>query len=77
MTPFEALVLLIWVAAAAAAGAVIGARKGRRGTGIMLGLVFGWIGVIVIACIPPTHETLVQRERERLRVQREAQEKPY
>ena len=77
MTPFQALILLLWVGAAIGAATVIGRRKGRPWTGFLLGLVLGWIGVIVIAVIPPTHDALVLRERKRLQVQREAQGKPY
>jgi predicted membrane channel-forming protein YqfA (hemolysin III family) len=74
MTPLATLILLIWAVAAAVVAYHIGNRKGRPGTGLLLGLLLGWIGVIIIAFVPPTHDALVQRERERLQIQREAQE---
>ncbi len=76
MSPFQVLILLIWVAAAAVTATAIGRRKGRPWAGFLLGLLLGWIGVIVIAVIPPTHDALVARERERMEVQREAQGEP-
>ncbi len=72
MNPAQTLILLIWELGAIAAASIIGGRKGRRWTGFLLGLVLGWIGVIIIAFTSPTHEKLVQRERERLQVEREA-----
>lgn len=74
MNPIQTLILLIWVLTAITVGAVIGRRKGRPWTGFTLGLLLGWIGVIIIAVTRPTHERLVVRERERLQVQREALE---
>jgi hypothetical protein len=53
MTPFQVLVLLIWALPAIAAAAVIGRRKGRPWTGFLLGLLLGWIGVIIIAVTSP------------------------
>jgi hypothetical protein len=70
MSPFA--VWLIWAISGIIAAILIGDRKGRHWTGLVLGLVLGWIGVIIIAVVPPTHEKLVEREKERLRVEREA-----
>ena len=72
MTPWQALILLIWTGTAIFAADIIGGRKGRRGTGFLLGLFLGWLGVAIIACTPPTRDMLVRRERERLQIQREA-----
>lgn len=72
MDPVQTLVLiLLWVLPAVVA-VLIGRHKGRTGTGFLLGVLLGWIGVIIIAVIRPTHDALVRRERERLQVQREA-----
>jgi hypothetical protein len=74
MTPLDVLILLIWVLAGIFAASAIGNRKGRPGAGFLLGLFLGWIGVIIIAVIPPTRGELVRRERERQQIQREAAE---
>jgi hypothetical protein len=71
-SPLKTLILLIWVLGAVVAASIIGNRKGRPWTGFILGLLLGWIGVIIIAVTPPTHAMRVQRERERQRIQREA-----
>lgn len=63
MNPFEALILLIWVAAAAVTATLIGRRKGRPWTGFLLGLLLGWIGVIVIAVTRPAHEAQTRLSR--------------
>ena len=71
-SPFKTLILLIWVLGAIIAAILTGRRKGRPWTGFVLGLILGWVGVAVIACIPRTHEMRVRRERERQQIQREA-----
>ena len=68
------VILLVRVVGAIFAAGAIGNRKGRRRRRFLLGLFLGWIGVIIIALIPPTRDMLVLRERERLQIQREAAE---
>lgn len=65
-------IFVIWALTGMIVATIIGGRKGRRGAGFILGLFLGWIGVIIIAVMPPTHDMLVVREEERLEVQREA-----
>jgi hypothetical protein len=65
-------VWVIWTITAVITAMLIGDRKGRHWAGLVLGLLLGWLGVIIIALVPPTHEKLVEREKERLRVEREA-----
>lgn len=72
MNPLQTLIVLIWVVAAAVAAAIVGNRKGRPWTGFLLGLLLGWIGVVIIAVTPPTRARRVERERERLQIEREA-----
>jgi predicted membrane channel-forming protein YqfA (hemolysin III family) len=74
MNPLQTLIVLIWVVAAAVVATIIGSRKGRPWTGFLLGLLLGWIGVIIIAVTSPTRARRVERERERLQIQREARE---
>jgi len=74
MNPGQTLILLVWALGGIIAATLTGRRKGRPWTGFILGLLLGWIGVVVIAVTPPTHAMRVQRERERLQIQREAQE---
>jgi hypothetical protein len=72
MTPIVVLIIAIYLLTGAFAAEVLARRKGRTGAGFPIGLLLGWIGVAVIAFIPPTHDMQVQRERERQQIQREA-----
>ncbi len=63
--------LIVWLLIAGAS-TVIGSHKGRAGAGLLLGLLLGVIGLIITACLRPSHTVQVERERERLAVQREA-----
>ena len=72
MSPGTLLLILIWSAASTVISTIVGDRKGRQGTGLALGLLLGWIGVIIAAMMPATRARLVQRERERLAIEREA-----
>lgn len=63
--------LVIWLLIAGVS-TIIGSHKGRAGAGLLLGLLLGLIGLIITACLRPSHAVQVERERERLQVQREA-----
>jgi hypothetical protein len=67
-----ALIIISWVLAAIVAARIGSRIKGRPTLGLLLGLFLSWIGVIIIAVWPPSHDMLVLREEERLQVQREA-----
>lgn len=60
MSPFEVLIL-VWALSAIVAGTVIGRRRGRPAVGFLLGLVLGWIGVLIVAVIPAAHALREQR----------------
>lgn len=47
--------LAIWGAAIVVAW-IIGANKGKPGTGFVLGLLLSWIGVIIALVMSPSHE---------------------
>ncbi len=47
-------------------------RKGRPNLGLVLGLLLGWIGVIIIAATPPTRDALILRAYQQQQIQREA-----
>jgi len=72
MTPGQVLLLIIWFGLALFVGAEIGHRKGRPWLGWGLALLLGWLGVIILAFIPATHEKQVEREAARMRIQDEA-----
>lgn len=72
MDPGQALIVLIWEVTAVVAAVFISDRKGRKWAGWLLAVVLGWIGVIILAFVPPTREKLVQRERERQQIRDEA-----
>ena len=67
-----ALIIISWILAVIVAARIGSRLKGRPNLGIILGLLLSWIGVIIIAVVPPTHDMLVLREEKRLQVQREA-----
>jgi len=56
VAPWHLLVLLVilafWIAPIVI-GAQIGSRKGHQALGLVLGLLLGWIGVIIIALVRP------------------------
>jgi uncharacterized membrane protein YeaQ/YmgE (transglycosylase-associated protein family) len=55
-------VFIVWCVIATAVATWIGfSVKGRPLTGFLLGILLGWIGVLVTALLPPTAEKRVQR----------------
>jgi hypothetical protein len=73
--PWHAIVLLelliFWVAPWVIGG-LVGSRKGLVALGIVLGVLLGWIGVIIIAFVRPTQAELVRREHERMLARQQA-----
>ena len=57
-----AVLVVVWLACALF-GFAIGSNKGRGGTGFVLGLLLGVIGVIVIAVMRPASETHTRRNQ--------------
>jgi ABC-type Na+ efflux pump permease subunit len=67
-----ALIIISWILAAIVAARIGSRVKGRPTLGLLLGVLLSWIGVLIIAVWPPSHDMLVLREEKRLQVQREA-----
>jgi hypothetical protein len=57
-----AVLVVVWLACALF-GCAIGSNKGRGGTGFVLGLLLGVIGVIVIAVMRPAPEAHARRNQ--------------
>lgn len=51
--------IIIWIISAVIA-VIIGSSKGRAGLGLLLGLLLGFIGVLIIALVPPNKENIEQ-----------------
>ena len=66
--------IIVWAVATIIA-TVIGSRKGRGGTGFLLGLPARFIGVIIIACMKPTQEEQIRRAQEQMNIQYAAQQR--
>ncbi len=47
-----ATTVLVWIILCGGLGGAIGATKNRLPAGIILGILFGPIGVIIVACLP-------------------------
>lgn len=68
-----AAIFIVWVVLAAAAASWVGWKvKGRPLTGFLLGVLLGWLGVLIIALVPPAPEMRVQRELQRRAIEDEA-----
>ena len=68
----EWVLFIVWVCIPMGAGSWIGWKvKGRPLTGFLLGTFLGWIGVIIIACVPPAAEMRVQNRLRDDAVERE------
>ena len=76
MTPGQVLIWLVSAAIATFVSVRLGHRKGRTGLGWAMGLILGWIGVIVMLCVPKTFEAKVRDEREQQRIRQAAQQPP-
>jgi uncharacterized membrane protein YeaQ/YmgE (transglycosylase-associated protein family) len=67
--------VIIWVVVAVVCGFLgrsIGKSKGRGTEGWWLGFVLGFIGLIIVACLPRDKETEIREAQRRLEVQAEA-----
>jgi hypothetical protein len=58
------VLLVVGLVVCAFIGKAIGDTKGRGGLGFVLGLVFGVVGLVVIALIHPTVEAQARRDRD-------------
>jgi hypothetical protein len=58
---FFLFALVFWIAPIAV-GHKIGAPKNRQGW--LWGLLLGWIGVIIVACLSESHPQLTDKQRE-------------
>ena len=76
MTPWHVLLWLIYIALATLISVRLGHRKGRTGLGWAMGLILGWIGVVVMLCVPKTFDARVRDEREQQRIRQAAQQPP-
>jgi hypothetical protein len=71
VAPWHVLMLLaipVFWFAPIGLGALLGNSKGRLAMGLVLGIVLGWIGVIIVACVPPTRAAQIRRERQRQQI---------
>lgn len=66
------IVIVVWLICAGV-GAAIGESKGRIVAGALLGLVFGVIGLVIIACLPLTLEKRIENAQDEEYIVREAQ----
>lgn len=55
--------ILLWILPIVV-GSLVGNRKGRLALGLVLAILLGWIGVIIIAVVPPSRAERLRRGRE-------------
>jgi hypothetical protein len=70
VTPGAILVIAV---ICALAGLAIGRPKGRAGQGFALGLLLGIIGIVIIACLKTSRETLIRQEQDKIAIRQEAE----
>ena len=51
---------------------LIGHNKGEPSTGVVLGLLFGPLGLVLLLFVPNNHDAKVRRVEQRLRIEEEA-----
>lgn len=72
MTPWHTLLVIVLWIVPIFAGWRVGAWKGRVVLGILLGVFLGWLGVIITACVPKSHERKAADAAARQQIEREA-----
>jgi uncharacterized membrane protein YeaQ/YmgE (transglycosylase-associated protein family) len=72
VTPADVIVWILIAAACGLIGERVGQRKGRGKDGLWLGLVFGIIGLVIIACMGKTKEAEIAEAQRAYEVQAEA-----
>lgn len=63
--------IVFWILIGPILGAAVGSGRGRTGTGFLLGLLLGIVGVIIVALLAPTPEKLAERDRAQARAIRD------
>jgi hypothetical protein len=72
MTPWHALVFLIFWGAIVAAGYHLGKYKGHIAAGIVLTAVLGLLGLLIVALIPQTDAAKIAAAQRNMAIQQEA-----
>jgi hypothetical protein len=67
------LILISWVAALFIC-TDLGDKKDHIALGWVIGLLFGWIGVIAMLCVSKTYEQEVYEAARRMRIEQEARD---
>lgn len=72
MIALAVLGFAFWAAIWGFIGAAVGTPRGHRWAGVWLGVFFGFIGVIVVALLPPTAAVRAVRNREQAELLKDA-----